>query len=143
MSPQIEVTDSPSEADKAALLDQLRAFNLAASGMTTQPIAVWVRGDAGELTGGLTGRTGGGWLFIEYFWLADQLRGRGIGSEIIRRAEDAARARGCIGAWLDTFSFQAPEFYKRHGYRVFGTIEDFPVGERRHFMQKRLDRSAG
>ncbi|WP_145206836.1 GNAT family N-acetyltransferase [Sphingobium sp. B2] len=143
MSPRIEATDNPAPADVASLLDGLRAFNLQAGGISIEPLAVWLRGEAGEMIGGLTGRTGAGWLFIEFFWLPEELRGRGFGSELIRRAEDIAKERGCVGAWLDTFSFQAPGFYERHGYESFGVIEDYPPGSRRYFLQKRFDRSAG
>lgn len=143
MAPQFEVTDSPIEADKVALLDGLRAYNRAAAGMDVRPIAVWARDDDGRIIGGLTGRTGGDWLFIEFFWLPENMRGQGVGSELIRRAEAEAVARGCIGSWLDTYSFQAPGFYERHGYEVFGVVEDYPGDARRYFMKKRLDRPAG
>jgi hypothetical protein len=56
----------------------------------------------------------------------------------MRRAEAVAAARGCVGVWLDTFSFQARPFYERLGYSVFGTLEDNPRGGARFFMQKRL-----
>lgn len=143
MALRIEATDNPSSADISNLLDGLRAFNLEAGGIRVEPLAVWLRGDAGEMIGGLTGRTGAGWLFIEFFWLPGELRGRGFGSELIRRAEDIAKERGCVGAWLDTFSFQAPGFYERHGYKSFGVIEDYPSGSRRYFLQKRFDQSTG
>ena len=51
---------------------------------------------------------------------------------------DVARQRGCIGAYLDTFGFQAPNFYPKHGYEIFGTIEDHPRGSRRVFFKKQL-----
>jgi ribosomal protein S18 acetylase RimI-like enzyme len=53
-------------------------------------------------------------------------------------AEDLAREMNCIGIWLDTFDFQAPEFYRRLGFSEFGQIEDHPPGHRRFFMRKRL-----
>jgi len=54
------------------------------------------------------------------------------------RAEAIARAHGCVGIWLDTFSFQARGFYEKLGFAVFGTMEDFPPGHQRFFLQKRL-----
>ena len=53
-------------------------------------------------------------------------------------AEAVARERGCIGARLDTYSFQARGFYEKRGYRVVGTIEDCPPGHARHTMAKRF-----
>jgi ribosomal protein S18 acetylase RimI-like enzyme len=65
-------------------------------------------------------------------------RGAGIGRELMRRAEAEAVERGCLGAWLDTFSFQAPGFYERLGYSIFGRIDDYPPGHSRFFMRKSL-----
>ncbi|WP_375403725.1 GNAT family N-acetyltransferase [uncultured Sphingomonas sp.] len=140
---RIETTDAPSEADQATVLSGLATYNQIAPAVTAQPIAVWVRDEDDQVVGGLYGQTGARWFFIEYFWLPEHLRGSGTGAAVLRRAEEEAVARGCIGAWLDTFSFQAPGFYERQGYSAFGVLDDFPAGERRHFMSKRLDRAAG
>jgi ribosomal protein S18 acetylase RimI-like enzyme len=71
-------------------------------------------------------------------YVPDLLRGQGFGSRLLRQAEEEASRRGCTGAWLDTFSFQAPDFYRRRGYTVFGAIEDYPPGHRRYFLRKSL-----
>ncbi len=138
---RIEITDAPSDAGKAGILDGLRAYNLAIAGVTMRPIAVFVHDDDGQVIGGLTGRTGGGWMFVEYLWLPPRLRGSGMGAEIIGRAEQEAVARGCTGVWLDTFSFQAPGFYESQGYETFGMLDDFAGGAKRHFMSKRLNQT--
>ena len=77
-----------------------------------------------------------GLLLIDLFFLPDRLRGGGLGSRLLRLAEDEAKRRGCCAAVLYTISFQAPGFYERHGYRVFGTIECRPPGTSRIFMTK-------
>lgn len=92
----------------------------------------------GELCGGLVGRIAWGWLHIEILWLASELRGQGVGSRLMNEVEELALQRGCGGIYLDTFSFQAPDFYTRIGYRVFGKIEDFPKGNCRYFLEKKL-----
>jgi GNAT superfamily N-acetyltransferase len=71
-------------------------------------------------------------------WLPEAVRGRGYGHHLLTLAEDEARRRGARHAHLDTFSFQAPGFYEEHGYRVFGTLDDFPAGHQRYFMTKEL-----
>ena len=53
-------------------------------------------------------------------------------------AENEARQRGCKYAFVDTFSFQAPAFYKKHGYREVFTLEDYPYTEKRHYYTKAL-----
>lgn len=94
----------------------------------------------GPVTGGLTGYQLYDWLFVQYLAVPDSLRGTGVGRQLMAQAEAWARGRGLTGIWLDTFSFQARPFYEKLGFSVFGTIEDHPVGARRFFMQKRLDR---
>ena len=79
------------------------------------------------------------WLFVENFVLPEALRGQGLGTRLMREAEAVALARGCLGVWLDTFTFQARGFYEKLGYRVFGAIDDYPPGHRRFFLAKRLD----
>jgi len=86
---------------------------------------------------GLAGETYGGWLFIKYLWVHDDLRSLGFGRELMARAEERALERGCHSAWLDTFSFQARGFYEKLGYEEFGIL-DYPPNHKRHFIKKPL-----
>jgi GNAT superfamily N-acetyltransferase len=90
------------------------------------------------MAGGLIGETYWNWLHIELLWLEEGLRGRGYGQRLVIMAEDEARRRGMKHAYLNTFSFQAPDFYERLGYQRFGTLEDFPPGHKRHYYRKDL-----
>ena len=78
------------------------------------------------------------WLFVHLLWVGEPYRGQGVGSRLITEAEQAARERGCHGAYVDTFTFQAPKFYERLGYREFGRLDDFPPGHSRIWFAKRL-----
>jgi GNAT superfamily N-acetyltransferase len=78
------------------------------------------------------------WLFVHWLWVADAYRKHGIGSQLMADAEAAARAQGCRAAYLDTFTFQAPKFYERLGYREFGRLNDFPPGHARIWFSKVL-----
>lgn len=91
-----------------------------------------------EIVGGVIAEVYWDWLYIDLLWVKDELRGRGYGYRLLTRVEQAARQQGAKNAYLDTFSFQAPEFYKRYGYRVFGELEDYPPGHRRYFLRKQL-----
>jgi GNAT superfamily N-acetyltransferase len=71
-------------------------------------------------------------------WVREDLRGSGYGQRLLALAEDEARKRGAKNSYLDTFSFQAPGFYKKYGYRVFGELPDFPTGHQRYFLTKQL-----
>jgi len=78
------------------------------------------------------------WLYINLMWLPEDLRGQGYGRQLLEMTEDEGRKRGAKYAYLDTFSFQAPEFYKKLGYQNFGKLEDFPPGHTRYFLMKSL-----
>ena len=133
------VTDTPAPADRDAILDGLNAFNREETGgADAQPLAVLIQGERGVTTGGLLGRTWLDWLYIELLYVPDGLRGTGVGRDVMLRAEAEARARGCIGIWLNTFSFQARGFYEKLGFTLIGQIDDYPIGHQRFFLQKRL-----
>jgi ribosomal protein S18 acetylase RimI-like enzyme len=97
-----------------------------------------IRAPNQEIVGGLIGKTHWDWLYIDLLFIKDELRGRGYGHRLLTLAEDEARKRGAKNAYLDTFSFQAPDFYKQHGYHVFGELKDFPPGHQRYFLTKQL-----
>ncbi len=103
-----------------------------------QRLCFTLRGPGQELLGGVLGQVFWDGLFIDTLWVADELRGRGYGHQLLASIEDEARRRGATMVYLDTFSFQAPEFYTRHGYRVFGELEGFPPGHRLLFFTKPL-----
>ncbi len=94
----------------------------------------------GEYLGGLSARFSLDlkWVFVELLAVADAGRGKGIGTKLMTRMEADARLQGMHGIWLDTYSFQAPEFYKRLGFSEFGRIDGYPEDGCRHFFMKRL-----
>ena len=91
-----------------------------------------------EIAGGILGEVYWGWLYIDLLWVKDELRGHGYGHRLLTQIEDEARKLGAQNAYLDTFSFQVLDFYKDHGYQVFGELPDFPPGHQRYFLTKRL-----
>lgn len=106
----------------------------------TRTLDILVRDpDSGQIVGGLLGRSSLGLFFLDLFYLPKELRRGGLGSRLIRQAEDEARRRGCTSAFVYTVTFQAPEFYERHGYRRFGEIACPPDGATRIFLSKSLD----
>lgn len=140
MTIQFEFTLDATPEQRDAILEPLRAYNLAQVGDPQLQTFVWSLREAagGAVVGGLYGRIAAGWMFIELLSVPEAMRGKGHGRQLMEQAEALARERGCIGIWLDTFSFQAPEFYRRLGFVVFGEINDYPPGHSRYFLQKRL-----
>ena len=102
------------------------------------PLWVFARDGNGKVQGGLRGQTYWSWCTIDVLAVAEPYRHQGIGSRLLARAEQIARSRGCIGIRLDTTSFQAPGFYRRHGYVEFGRIDDYPPGHARLWFMKPL-----
>ena len=137
---ELVVVENPAEDDSAALGALLMAYTDGHAGANNwRELFLTLRDDDGAVLGGLYGRSGRGWLFIELLGLPDALRHQRLGSDLMARAEAEARARGCIGVYIDTFSFQARPFYEKHGYTVFAEIADYPPGHSRFFLSKRLD----
>ena len=139
MSDEFVLSETPPAGARDVILNNLVAFNTSrASPHGSRTLALLIHNQAGEVTGGLWGRTAWGWLFVELFFIPEEKRGSGLGTRLMRRAEEEAVSRGCHHAWLDTFSFQARGFYEKLGYRVFGTLGDYPIGHSRFFLTKRL-----
>jgi GNAT superfamily N-acetyltransferase len=131
---------NPSRGDIKAVSDAVEQFNLSITRDDSySPIAVFLRDDKGVLLGGVVGDAWGGWLHILFMWVDDAVRHQGYGSRLLLAAEQLARERGCEGAYLETFSFQAKPFYDGLGYKVFGELEDYPRGYKCYFMKKSLD----
>ncbi|GAA3835760.1 GNAT family N-acetyltransferase [Streptomyces phyllanthi] len=125
------------EADTSAspVLRSLRGT----PGERETPLHVWALDPAGTLAGGLVGHTWATWLHVTYLWVEERYRGAGIGSRLLSQAERVAAARhGCRNARLETWDFQAPGFYKRHGYEVVGVVPDYPPGVMEYTLTKRL-----
>lgn len=140
MGPTIELTETPDWAVWQTLSRPLSAYNAEkAAPEDFRFLILLLRDpDTRAIIGGLWGRTLYGWLYIHLLVIPEQQRRRGLGTRLMQMAEAEARARGCRGALVDTFSFQARPFYERLGYRVFATVEDYPPGHCCYSMQKRL-----
>ena len=121
----------------AAVRDGIRAADPPDVGARDwQPLNLAVRNDDGLLVGGLYGASMWTWLLIDGLWVAREIRGRGIGRKLVAAAEKRAVGRGCRGAWLGTFDFQARGFYERLGYTVFAELPDFPPGHSHYHLRK-------
>jgi GNAT superfamily N-acetyltransferase len=139
MPPSLHIPENPSAADREAVLAPLAAFNTV-SGYPADlaPVAILIRDEDGATIGGLWGKTVYGWLFVEYLAVPESLRGRDYGRRLMAEAERIARERGCAGAWLTTFAFQARGFYEKLGYELFGELDRSPGDNVRLFMRKRF-----
>lgn len=121
------------------IVDGVDYYNIAATRMSGWfPVNFALRGEAGDVLGGVLAWYWGGWLQISYLWVAEVVSGEGHGTRLMQAAEDYARSRGAIGATVETHSFQARPFYERLGYEVFAMLEDYPLGHEKYFLRKAL-----
>jgi len=136
---RIESDPHASESLKQVVVDHLDAYNIAVTGMSEySPINLFLRDDGREVLGGLLGAIWGGVLFVRILWVAQALRGQGHGRRLLESAERRAVERGCRHVFIDTFSFQAPGFYEKQGYEIYGRADDWPVGHAHYFLRKGL-----
>ena len=133
------IPQTPTNTDRAAILQRLAEFNRQRAAVgEVGPLAILLNDEVGTTVGGLWGDIIFRWLRIELVFVPETMRGQGVGTELVNRGEELAIARGCVGASLDTYSFQARGFYEKLGYSLVGSIEDCPPGGALHFMKKSL-----
>ena len=104
----------------------------------SEPLNLYVEDEHGQLLAGLVAETFGNWLEIEYLFVKEELRGQGIGSQLLQQAESEAKKRNCRFAFVNTYQFQAPAFYQKYGYKEVFTMKDYPYTGQRHYYQKEL-----
>ena len=119
-----------------AALDQFNRERVGEDGHT--PLNIVEYDEKGNPIGGILGGTYWGWMYVDILWVHESHRYRGIGSRLLREAEKQALVRGCHHVHLDTMSWQAPEFYKKHGYEVVGVLPDIPRGNAKYLLMKKL-----
>lgn len=138
---EIRIVSEPHASDslKQVVVDHLDAYNIAVTGFQEySPVNLFLRDAGAEVVGGLLASIWGGVMFIRILWVSEALRGQGFGQRLVEMAERRAAERGCRRVFLDTFSFQAPGFYQKLGYQVYGRAEDWPDGHAHLFLRKDL-----
>ena len=128
------------ESQKSQIIgDLIRSYNRSKrEAAESEPLNIYVEDDSGELMAGLVGETFGNWLEIEYLFVKEDIRGQGIGSQLLQQAESEAKKRNCRFAFVNTYQFQAPAFYQKHGYKEVFTMKNYPYTGQRHYYQKEL-----
>src|SRR5439155_14876748 len=118
---RLTMEEYPASRDVRIVIDGLYKYNRVQTQMKTEDIkrlAIFLRDGRNHVVGGILGWVYWGWLQIEFLWIKDDLRGMGYGKNLMVAAEKKALAMGCHHAYLETFSFQAPDFYKKLGYEI-------------------------
>ena len=128
------------ESQKAQKIGELvRSYNRSKrEAAESEPLNLYVEDDSGELLAGLVAETFGNWLEIEYLFVKEELRGQGIGSQLLQQVESEAKKRNCRYVFVNTYQFQAPAFYQKYGYKEVFVLKDYPYSGQRHYYQKDL-----
>jgi ribosomal protein S18 acetylase RimI-like enzyme len=138
---KIEVRCEPSAEERDLIVNGLVEFNESQVGDARfKEFGIFASGESEATIGGLLGRTLWNGFFISTLWVAEAVRRKGIGRQLLARAEELAVQNGCDHIHLDTFDFQARDFYEKNGFQIFGTIEDYPIGHKRYYLVKKLGR---
>jgi ribosomal protein S18 acetylase RimI-like enzyme len=136
---RIEFEPFIDERARQFIVNGVDNYNIAATSLPDYfPINFILRGECGDVLGGVLAQLWGGWLQITYLWVAEKARGLGHGTRLMANAETYARSRGAVGATLETHSFQARPFYERLGYKVFSALDGYPLGHTKYFLRKAL-----
>lgn len=95
--------------------------------------------EKGNILAGVLGKLNA-WncLRIDILWVDKDYRKKGLGSKVLTEVERISKEHGCYLVQLDTFDFQAKDFYLKHGYEIFGVLDDCPLGHKRYFLKKLL-----
>jgi len=135
----ISYIDNPEEIPWGVIGRGVGIFNKQQVGENDfQHLCIVLNSPDQEVVGGVVAELYWNWLFIDLLWVKEDLRGNGYGHALLKTVEEEARKRGAVNAYLDTFSFQTPDFYTKRGYVLFGELQDFPKGHQRLFLTKRL-----
>ena len=136
---KFRITNEPSQQEIDTIHNHLRQYNLSRREPSEAvPIGVFYEDANGQMAAGLTGEIFGNWLCIRYLWVSEERRRQGVGSRLLNAAEEEARSRGAKYAFVDTFDFQAPLFYTKHGYHQVFKLFDYPYTGSRYYYTKTL-----
>lgn len=130
---------NPSESEIEFVNNALARFNDAKVGPDNHELLNIVEyDDNGNVIAGILGGTYWGWMHIDILWVDEKFRKQGIGSKLLQAAEDEARRRESHSVHVDTMSWQAPDFYKKHGYKIISELNDIPKGNKKYHLIKQL-----
>lgn len=139
MNQAIELHDKENSPEATFILKNLTQFNESQGFVANlKPLTAVIKNTKGEIIAGLSGNTSWQWLYTRLLWVSESERRKSYGSDLLMAAEKEAKKRGCLHAYIDTFSEQTKIFYEKNGYKIFGELKDFPPGNTRFFLQKKL-----
>jgi len=139
---KIVVNINAEDDDNKFVRDNLVKFNIQKAPTDQNPptevINLILKSENGSTIGGLLGAMGRYCYYLDILWIDDKYRGLGYGKKLLDDIEKRVKEKGCKLITLNTFSFQAPEFYKKNGFEVFGILDGFQEGICRYYLKKNI-----
>ena len=133
------ISNDGNQNDINEIKSMLEAYNAAHGAAADKtPVGIYYEDENGKKLAGITGNIFGNWLFIDFLFVSESLRGQGIGKELIAKIEENAKEHGCRFSFVSTNGFQAPGFYPKLGYKNVFTVEEFPRDGKRFYFTKNL-----
>ena len=91
------------------------------------------------IIGGLVAKQTYESLYVQLLAVQPTYRGQQVGRHLLEAIEQMAQEQDLIQITLTTKSYQALDFYLKHGYEVFGEVADLPMrGVTKYYLKKRL-----
>ena len=130
---------NPTDKEIAFVNNALQKFNDEKVGPDNHELLNIVEyNNSGNIIAGILGGTYWGWMHIDILWVDENHRKQGLGTQLLKAAESEAINRGCHSVHVDTMSWQASDFYKKHGYEIISELNDIPNGNKKYHLIKKL-----
>ena len=136
------IRESSSE-ESDLIVDRIVEYNLSKVPVKQEDTFLWinrvVEDTKGEIIAGILSKIYC-WncMYIDALWVKGQYRKDGLGTKLLKEVEKIAKDKNCKLIHLDTFDFQAKDFYVKHGYEIFGILDQCPENHKRYFMKKNI-----
>jgi len=135
---KVVVDHAPSQADNDVVREGITAFNESVVGERDKAFSVFLKNDSGKVFGGIQAFQDRESVYIDVLWVEESHQKQGYGSKLLSAAEREATENGCIFSLVDTWDFQAEQFYLKNGYERIGEIKNYWHGHSKIFLRKKL-----
>lgn len=134
----LDATNGDREFLWSGIFDYNKAHGLMLAYPPYEPFSIVLKDKNGTIIAGILTKIYLKCIYIELLWIDETKRKSGLGSQLLLEVEKKGREIGSTFIHLDTFSFQALDFYKKYGYEIFATLDDYPESIKRFFLKKYL-----
>jgi GNAT superfamily N-acetyltransferase len=135
---QITTDHNPTDEDKKTIREGIVGFNFETLGEMAKSFAVYLKDDKNNIQGGILAWLHTESVYIDVIWLEKNLRNKDFGTKLLLASEIEAIKHGCYYSTVDTYSFQAKEFYLKNGYALLGEVKNYLFQHSKIFLRKKL-----